>query len=223
MTAIITYAHVSLWKAIFSLSNKNLINIYRNKSNRKKELLESIWVFLNYRHYFRNVILLECVMKKTPRYLQAIPDCQFACSFNRLKTMNKGILEFENISNYLLKDSVPDNEIILKLTGRYLIKKGDFINFACNSTSSFVVRKDSDVWGERGRGVHTFLFAAQAIVLKEFNNWLIDGNRYLAYGMTPVEWIFAEYLDQSSYGGIYYPHSLNVLARYSSPLTPMDV
>ena len=223
MTALVTCAHASKWRLLCFLYNPVILNIIKKSKLRKKELIESISTILEYRSYFKQIIILECLSSAHPSYLTQFKECEIACSVNKLKTKNKGILEFANIANFINKNSFPDDEMIFKLTGRYIIKKSDFINFVSSEKSSFVVHRDSDVWGDKGKGVHTFLFAARAFVIKEFYNWLLDMNRYINFGMNPVEWIFADYLAQSCHTGIYYPYSLNVLARYSPPLKYIDV
>lgn len=223
MTALVTCAHVSVWKLLFSPTNPIFRNIFKDRNNRKAELIESINEILVYRDKFRKIVILECLKKTCPYYLTQFSDCETACSVSNLKTKNKGILEFSNIANIIHEQSILDNEMIFKITGRYILKKPDFLNFVAADKSDYIVRKDSDVWGDKGKGVHTFLFAARAFIIKEFHSWLVDSNRYIEFGTTPIEWIFADYLSQSRHTGFFYNRPLNVLARYSPPLIYMDV
>lgn len=223
MTGLVTCAHVSVWKLLSSFTNPAFKSIFKNRSKRKTELIESINEILLYKESFRKIVILECLNKSCPHYLTQFPDCETACSVSNLKTNNKGISEFSNIANVIDKLSILDNEMIFKITGRYILKKPDFLNFVASDQSDYIVRKDSDVWGDKGKGVHTFLFAARAFVIKEFHSWLIHSNRYIKFGMTPIEWIFADYLSQSRHTGLFYDRPLHVLARYSPPLKYMDV
>lgn len=223
MTALVTCAHAGALIWPFRKSGSVLKDVYLRRRVRAEECGESLDALVAHRCLFASICVIECVAYSVPRYIRRRKDILTSVSRNSLICENKGVQEFVNIGNFLKRSAISDDETIVKLTARYLIQRPDFLLYAAGSTSAAVVRKDSDVWGERGRGVHTFLFAARKHVLTSFSGWLLDGQRYKQIGATPIEWVFGDYLKVSGHDITYYPARLHVLARYSPPLTHLTV
>jgi len=218
MTALVTCAHVGAFAWPFGVLGPVLRDIYRHRHIRAEECRESLDALVSYGDVFKSVRVVECVARRVPAYISQRKDCIGAVSRNSLSCSNKGIQEFANIGSFLACADMPDNEMMLKLTARYLVLKPDFLEFCATSPCDAVVRRDRDIWGEKGRGVHTFLFAARKGLLLDFAGWLLSDRRYTRMEKMPVEWIFGDYLESSGCSVAYYPGRLNVLARYSPPL-----
>ena len=223
MTALVTCAHAGLLPWLLLGRGAAFKSIAKNAKKRRAECRESLDALAAHKNLLTRIYVVECVDHRMPLYIARRKDCSSHVSRNSLTCANKGVQEFVNIGNFLRQAEIPDHEMIIKLTARYLIQRPDFLIYAAASPSVAVVRKDSDVWGERGKGVHTFLFAARKHVLVSFAAWLLDGNRYRSIGLTPIEWVFGDYLVDSGLDVSYYPDRLHVLARYSPPLTYINV
>jgi len=213
---------VGLFELAANYRNPVIRTIFKNRKNREADYLESVDKILQFKRFFERIYLLECLSRKFPEYLKS-GGCAWRVSRNSLDCANKGIQEFVNIANFLEQSDTDDAQLIVKITGRYLINRENFLLFCSCASAEAIVRRDSDIWGDRGKGVHTFLFAARKRLLVRFGKWLIEGNRFKTFGTIPVEWIFHDYLVNSGCDITLYPDKLHVSARYAHPLTAIEV
>jgi hypothetical protein len=220
--ALMTCAHVGLLELAVNFRNPVMRSIYKAREVRRAHYLESVERIVSYGSFFEKIYLVECVGGRLPRYLANSPGCLHGVSRNSLDCSNKGIQEFVNIANFLEKTTLDDEDLVLKITGRYLLNRADFLEFCRTSPADAVVKRDSDIWGEKGKGVHTFLFAARKRVIVGFSKWLLEGERFRAFGTIPVEWFFYDYLVNSAWDITLYPDKLHVTARYAPPLTAFE-
>lgn len=220
-----TCAHAGLLDRLRHPGNPTVRGLVENRKLRSQQCEESLDQLVSYRSFFTAIHALECFASRVPGVIARRMDCVSAVSRNSLNCTNKGIQEFVNIGRYLHRIPVPEDELIVKLTARYLLKRPDFLEFSASSNAQVIVRKDSDVWGSQGQGVHTFLFAARKKLLVEFMNWLLEGSRYRTFGNTPIEWIFGDYLKEQGHCDSceYYPEKFHLTARYSTPLSTIEV
>lgn len=223
MIAVLTCAHVGLLDVLLNFRHAAFRLAYRDRVLRRRQYMESVQRFLTYRACFDKIYIVECVSRQAPLYLEKGNGVGCAVSRNSLDSTNKGINEFINVANFLKKTNLDGAQMILKMTGRYLLERGSFLEFCGESSADAVVRADSDVWGDKGKGVHTCLFAARLHLIVGFAAWLLEGDRYKTFGATPVEWIFGDYLKNSCYSWINYAEKLHVQARYSELSSPVPL
>ena len=89
---------------------------------------------------------------------------------------------------------MPTDHKIFKITGRYLLHEPVFIDFCRNSDSDVIAKLDSDIWGEKGKGIHTFAFCAKKYIFLRFGEWLLSNQEFRKHESNPVEWIFYDFL-----------------------------
>lgn len=176
-----------------------------------------------YRRYFSDLYLLECSAGKIPGYLSNRPDILYAVADNRADSPNKGVKEFVNISDLIKKAGIQGHERIFKLTGRYLLFSDAFLDYCCRSSGDVVVKRDDELWGTRGKGVHTFMFACKAGIITSFADWLLEGDRRIGIGTTPIEWVFREYLAREGTAVDFYTDQMFLKVNYAPPAESLFV
>lgn len=215
MTALLTCAHADIPVLLCNLRNPVIRSIYKRRKIRISQYKESIASVLKFSSLFDSIVVLECLKSRVPIYLKRGQGYKTAVSRNVLQSKNKGVQEFVNIGNYLLSSNVDGDELVLKLTGRYVLD-GNFFPKLCAATDADVIAKeDRELWGERGKGFHTFLFAAKARVLVQFRDWLMDNAALASLGDNPVEWCFKEFVEQRNFNIRKVREPLSVRVRYA--------
>lgn len=217
MIAIITSAHVSFLASLRSRHNRVLSDIYRHRALRRRQYIECLNRFAAYRHYFSRIVLLECSARRVPRCLRKETWLEAKVADNRADSPNKGVKEFVNIADLIRKEGISSDERIFKLTGRYLLMSDVFLEYVGRSVGDVVAKRDDDLWGTENLGVHTFMFAARAAVLTSFADWLLEGERLVAIGTTPIEWIFLRYLSERDAEVDFYDQTMFLHVNYAPP------
>lgn len=197
--------------------------LYLARKERERDGEESLRVMAKWGQYFESLHALECYSLTPPRFFRNVPGVLPARWRTTVKTENKGVREFLNMAGFPTDAGWSDETLVVKLTGRYLLRRPDFLERCAATSACAVVKRDDDVWGERGKGVHTFLFAARAGLLRAFGRWLMAGEGPARFGRNPIEWAFYEFLQTTGEPVDYYPGRLHVLARYAPPLQPMEL
>lgn len=215
LIAIVTMAHCGFLKYILNKKNDIIRSIYNNTQTRRRDYFEAIGSLLKYERFFSEIVLLECLSRRIPRYLCANKTTH-AVSRNTTKCKNKGIDEFINIYKLLKEKNISDEQKILKLTGRYLLVGDKFINYCIKTKADVVAKKDDDIWGEQGKGIHTFLFCARKKILVAFANYLLNNSKYKEFGSIPVEWIFYNYILECNVTIDYYHDDMEIIVRYAT-------
>ena len=213
--ALLTCAHADIPVVLRNFRNPVIRSIYGRRKTRISHYKESIGSVLQFSSLFDSIVVLECLKSKVPTYLKRGKGYKTAVSRNVLQSKNKGAQEFVNIGNYLLASGTDGDELVLKLTGRYVLT-GDFFPKLCAATDADVFAKeDRELWGERGKGFHTFLFAARARVLVQFRDWLMDNTALASLGDNPVEWCFKEFVEHRNFNIRRVSETLGVRVRYA--------
>ena len=218
-----TFASASWVDRILQWCDPTARALHSARRERERDGEESLRALAAWKQHFDGVYALECYSWTTPRFFRRVPGVLPARWRTPVTTDNKGVREFLNIAGFLKDAAWPDETLVFKLTGRYLLRQPDFLHWCAATKAAAVVKRDDDVWGERGKGVHTFLFAARAGLLRAFGRWLMSGEGPGRFGRNPIEWAFYEYLRNSSESVDYFPGRLQVLARYAPPLQPMEL
>lgn len=223
MRALLTFANAGWPDRILRWRDPAARALFAQRHERAVHGEESLRVFASFHSLFESIHALECFSLRRPAFFRKVPGVEGARYCTRTQTPNKGIREFLNIAGFLDAAGWSPGTVVVKCTGRYLLRRPDFLEWCANSKAPAVVRRDDDVWGERGRGVHTFLFAARVDLLREFARWLVAEDGPSRFGRNPIEWIFYEFLLARKVPVDWYPQRLHVLARYAPPLKPLEV
>jgi len=215
MTLVATMAHCGLLEYIKYYNNPIIRSIYKHRKERKKEYNNTITTFIQNDKYFKKKYLIECLAKKTPDYIKK-REVFTICNYGgQIYSPNKGIDEFIKIARMIVEHGVSREEKIIKITGRYSINSPLFLEKSYESSADVMVKRDNDLWGEKGRGVHTYCFMAKALVLLDFGKILEIPKVRAEIGMTPVEWAFYKFIMESDYKKCIYKESLGVKATFA--------
>ena len=217
MIAIITSAHVPWRLWLRSRHNRILSDIHKHRGLRKRQLIECLESLVQYRHLFSDVYLLECVAPRVPSYLRKIDRLKCVAATNQSNSPNKGIKEFVNLAHWIGASGIGEDERIFKLTGRYILSSDAFPVFCKQSLADVVAKKDNELWGTQGKGVHTFMFSSRAKIILSFADWLMEGDRHVSIGTTPVEWIFLQYLTEQKIAVDFYTDKMFLQVNYAPP------
>lgn len=182
---------------------------------RRLQYSESVDYLVRFRDLFRTVTIVECLDKSPPVYLQRPGISKIAVSRNSVACTNKGIQEFVNIAKYLESSGVNHEELIMKLTGRYLLLSDQFPVLCSSSGADVIAKRDDDLWSDRGKGVHTFLFGARVKVFINFKNWLLYEGGVAQVGQSPIEWAFKSFGQQRGLRIAFVERPLGVRVRYA--------
>jgi hypothetical protein len=197
--------------------NYLIITAAHSNSDRNSEYESSLKSILEFSSFFNKIFLLECVSKNIEdlEYLRKYGIEIIISDFDNSKS-NYGINEFLHIDSFLKNNNEINNEDnIIKLTGRYLIKNDNALKkipFAKN----ILAKLDGDIWdnitGNRNRGVHTFYIIFKKNVISDFISYIINNN--LINSMDPIEWILKDYMSITNES--FYDGELGVETNFSS-------
>jgi len=223
MIAVVTSAHFSFFSWLRARHNRAVADIYKHRRLRRAQYLDCIQKLLAYQRHFSQLYLLECSGQRVPRYLRKEQGLIYATAENRADSPNKGVKEFVNIANFLRTTGIPSHERVFKLTGRYLLLSDAFLEYSSRSAGDVVAKRDDDLWGTSGKGVHTFMFSCRAGIITSFADWLLEGDRRIGIGTTPIEWIFLEYLTAEGIAVDFYNEKMFLQVNYAPPAKAMFV
>jgi|GEM_PF-2334810 len=161
-------------------------NIEHSYKQRKEHYIQSIEGCLKYAHLFDSYTVLECV-SENEEYLNCY-NTVYSAEGNFYN--NKGLNEMNHLRSFLNKSAFGDNQSIIKLSGKYLIKDDYFLNKVLELQTRYdsILKNDNDVY--EGNGYHTFFYYMKKKVLMDSINSLefsLNNNR-------PIEWDIKDFL-----------------------------
>lgn len=176
-------------------------------SNRNGDYEKSIKSVMSFSENFDKIFLLECVSKNIDEmeYLKRY-NIEIIISDLENYYKNYGINEFLHIDFFLKKQTyIKEDDTILKLTGRYLIKNENLIKRLPLKNERILAKLDGDIWdkhtGNNNIGVHTFYFAFKKIEMSHFISYLIKTK--LIESTKHIEWILKYYISTIEPSGFY--------------------
>ena len=161
-------------------------NIEHHYKQRKQHYIESIEACLKYAHLFDSYTVLECV-SANEEYLNGY-NTVYSAEGNLYG--NKGLNEMNHLKSFLNKSAFGDNQSIIKLSGKYVIKDDYFFNKVLELQTKFdsILKNDKDVYD--GNGYHTFFYYMKKKVLMDAINSL----EFSWENDRPIEWDIKDYL-----------------------------
>ena len=133
---------------------------------RAADYLSSIHHALRFRQHFDSMTVLETVARERIEYLET---CGIPVSYSNVSNdfSNKGVNEVRHLWNFISQEKFKEDDIFVKLTGRYLLVDVQILNHLANDTD-IVAKNDGDIYHPSSRGVHTFLWAFRKRFLRQF-------------------------------------------------------
>lgn len=163
-------------------------NIKENYSERKLQYIESIEQALQYKHYFDNYSILEC-NSKFEEYLE-----NYNLHYSGIDNVypEKGLNELQHLKTHILQMGLKQEDFVVKLTGRYLLEEGLFLDkvqtLISKGETDSIFKLDNDVY--EGKGYHTFLYAINVGTFLQ----MFDSFSFKPENRTPIEWGVKDFL-----------------------------
>jgi hypothetical protein len=161
-------------------------NIGTHYQDRKEQYLQSIERALQFDYLFNSYTILECVSSNEV-YLK-----DYNVHYSKVQNLypEKGLNEMQHLKAFINQSSFNDDDLIVKLTGRYMLEDNSFFNkvklLACEYDSIF--KDDSDIY--EGLGYHTFLYCSRKTRFLE----IINSLNYSKENRNPIEWGVKDFL-----------------------------
>ena len=132
---------------------------------------------------FDSITIIETVSKEKVDFLEESGISVYYSKFDNHFT-NKGINEMFHIQDFLQKSNIDDNDLIIKLSGRYLIENASILSI----NNDIIAKYDGDIY-PGDRGVHTFFFGFKKKLFAEFINNLDIFNYDVC-----IEWLVKDFM-----------------------------
>ncbi len=155
-------------------------NVQLNYAERKVQYIKSIEKVLKFRYLFNRYTVLECASSYE----------DYLASYNTYYTKvdnvlpEKGLNEMQHLKAFIEQSLFEPNDIIVKLTGRYLLEDSSFLNKVHLLKDDFdsIFKDDGDIY--EGKGYHTFLYAMKTRRFLE----TISSLKFSKENLDPIEW-----------------------------------
>jgi len=131
---------------------------------------------------FDTMTIIETVSKEKVAELEESGINVYYSTFDNYFD-NKGLNEMFHIEDFLKSSQINDDDLVIKITGRYLMINDTILNIDLN----FIAKYDGDIY-PGNRGVHTFFFGFKKKMFYEFIDLLIINDRN-SYKDICVEWL----------------------------------
>lgn len=161
-------------------------NIKTHYEQRKEQYIKSISGAMACDYFFDSITVLECVSSYED-YLSAYPVYYSKVS-NTFP--EKGLNEMAHIKAFLEQSAIDEKDLVIKLTGRYLLDDSSFFNKVKILEDRFdsIFKDDSDIY--KGLGYHTFLYCMRKSRFLETINSL----NFSKENLDPIEWGVKDFL-----------------------------
>ncbi|WEK19181.1 MAG: hypothetical protein P0Y49_20595 [Candidatus Pedobacter colombiensis] len=161
-------------------------NIENHYQERKWLYIQSIERALQFDYLFDSYTILECASSDED-YLN---EHNVHYSNVQNKYPEKGLNEMQHLKAFIEHASFDENDLIIKLTGRYMLEDNSFFNKVRLLASDYdsIFKDDSDIY--EGVGYHTFLYCAKKSRFLE----IINSLNYSKENLDPIEWGVKNYL-----------------------------
>lgn len=177
--------HLIITTAIIS-KEKCLTQLGYSYEQRMLDYKNSFESALLLRDKFDTITIVETVSKEKVKELEDSGINVYYSNFDN-SFVNKGINEMFHIQDFLKNSSISDEDLIIKITGRYLIINDNILNI----NSDFIAKYDGDIY-PGNRGVHTFFFGCKKKLFIEFIDTFNFKNNN--YDTTCIEWLVKDYI-----------------------------
>ena len=177
--------HLIITTAIIP-EDKCLSQLGYSYEQRMLDYKNSFEYALKFKNKFDSITIVETVSKEKVVELEESGINVYYSKFDN-SFVNKGLNEMFHIYDFLQNSSINENDLIIKITGRYLIKNDNILNVR----SDFIAKYDGDIY-TGDRGVHTFFFGFKKMLFTEFIKLLDVRNNN--YDTTCIEWLMKDFI-----------------------------
>jgi len=177
-------------------------NIQDNFEVRREQYIKSIDRANEFSYLFDSCTILEC-FSEHEQYLN-----DYNTYYSKIPNTypEKGLNEMAHLKGFLQQSHFSADDMIVKLTGRYLLEDNSFFIKLGLLQENYdaIFKDDSDIY--EGRGFHTFLYSVR------LNTFLdtINSLNFSTDNLDPIEWGVKSFL--KDYKGLYLLNRLGVKA-----------
>lgn len=163
-----------------------LLRLGYSYEQRMLDYNKSFEYALKFKDKFDSITILETISKYKVVELE---DSGIPVYYSKVSNLysNKGINEMLHIQDFLKNSNFNDYDLIIKITGRYLIENVSILDI----NSDIIAKYDGDIYGP-DNGVHTFFFGFKKNLFDEFIKFL-DINTH-DYNNICIEWLLKDFL-----------------------------
>src|SRR5690606_12080448 len=97
----------------------------------------------------------------------------------------KGLNELQHLKQHIQQLDLKEEDVIIKLTGRYLLENGLFLYKVKELISegiNSIFKLDDDIY--EGKGYHTFLYATKVDIFLK----MVESFSFIQENREPIEW-----------------------------------
>lgn len=147
---------------------------------RSADYQTSFYHALRFRPQLDSLTVLETVSRER---VDVLEQSGIAVHYSKCNNgyANKGVNEALHLWNFLANQHIQEDDIIVKLTGRYVLLNLDILRHFSAGIEA-VAKNDGDLYHPSSRGVHTFLWAFRKSFLRDFVSQLDRATE------DPIEW-----------------------------------
>jgi hypothetical protein len=163
-------------------------------SDRISEYIDSFKIINDLKEFFESTTIVETISQNKLDYLENSGLDTYYSNLGNPES-NKGHNWVRHMTNYLHQSKINDNDIIISMTGRYLIVNKNILSLIekhiISDNNEFIAKQDNDIYIGECHGVHTFYMAFTKSKFLDFSNWFeINGRQTCC-----IEWDVKKYLD----------------------------
>lgn len=163
------------------------LNLGYSYEKRMSDYKDSFEYVLKLKDKFNTITILETVSKEKVDELENSGiNVYYSNIDNSFK--NKGINEILHIQDFLKNSNINDDDIVIKLSGRYLIENDNILSI----NSDFIAKYDGDIY-PGDRGVHTFFFGFKKKLFFQFVS-MLNISSINTYEKICIEWLIKDFM-----------------------------
>ena len=119
---------------------------------------------LRFKDNFDTITLIECLSKENIKEFEEFKDLGINTYYSTFDNhhKNKGANELCHIWDFIKEDFIDEEDIIVKITGRYILNDVNILTYFNDNNIDVVVKTDKDVYhNSASTSVHSFFLAVE--------------------------------------------------------------
>ena len=131
---------------------------------------------LKFKDEFDTINIIECIEKNNK--IKEFEDTGIPVYYSELdNNKNKGMNEFDHIWNFIKQDFIGEEDIIIKLTGRYIMINTKILSYFNDNNIDFVGKRSDDIYPS-ANGIHGFLYGFRKKYYRKIYDPNINANAH---------------------------------------------
>jgi len=159
------------------------INLQRGEYEvRTSDYLSSFYHANRFKNEFDSITIIECI-SKSEKYLEEVGIPVYYSNYNNdLNAYDKSMNEISHIWDFVKQDYIDDDDVIIKLSGRYILYDTSILSYFNNKEIDAVAKDADDIYrivSSKGveygnEGVHTFLWGFRKKFFRQLYDYAVS-------------------------------------------------